>query len=103
MKLFATVAALALGLEIEQGGKWGETECINGNDSCLLFVFLFEFSANKFIIEKLGNSTDVQMLTQFNAEEPTEGYKLEGNVVEILADKSNRKLMGTLVCLYVFY
>jgi len=84
MKLFATVAALALGLEIEQGGKWGETECIN---------------ANKFIIEKLGNSTDVQMLTQFNAEEPTEGYKLEGNVVEILADKSNRKLMGTLVCL----
>ncbi|CBY07926.1 unnamed protein product [Oikopleura dioica] len=83
MKLFATFAALALGLEIEQGGKWGQTECIN---------------ANKFIIERLGNSSDVEVLTQFNAEKPTEGYKLEGNVVEILADKNNRKLMGRLVC-----
>ncbi len=45
----------------------------------------------------------MEVLTQFNAEKPTEGYKLEGNVVEILADKNNRKLMGRLVCRYVCY
>jgi len=83
MKLFAAVATLALGLEIEQGGKWGETECIN---------------ANKFKIERLGNATDVLDLTPFNAEAPTEGYKLEGNVVEIFADAKDRALMGILVC-----
>lgn len=103
MKLFAAVATLALGLEIEQGGKWGETECINGNDPSFLLVFLFAFSANIFKIEKLGNATDVQLLTQFNAEAPTEGYKLEGNVVEILADGKDRGLMGRLVCRYAFF
>lgn len=97
MKLFATVATLALGLEIEQGGSWGATECVNGN-LFITFIFLIPFLANEFKIAKLGNMTDIVTLDQFNAEEPSKGYKLEGNTVEILADKKDRELMGKLIC-----
>ena len=100
MKLFATVATLALGLEIEQGGSWGTTECVNGNLLAFTISSIPSFLANEFKIAKLGNMTNIVTLDQFNAEEPSKGYKLEGNTVEILADKKDRELMGKLICRY---